>query len=236
MPASPPPSFIDCYRGGWSALLRSPLPLLIVSLAWVLVQTPSVLDALPRGQRVFGGALPRLPAPQFLAWLIDIFVGGPLLVGLWHVALRSVRGQRVALEDGLVGFRCYLRSVLCVLLFHVLVGLGLLLCIVPGLLLFGRLAAAPFRVGEQRDGALESLHASWRLTRGRWLTALWIGLSWIPLGALGLLLCGVGAIPAAALGFCALAVWYNALSPLPLTEPSPAPGSAPPTQSPTRTP
>jgi hypothetical protein len=67
---------------------------------------------------------------------VGLLVFGPLMGGIYHYLLRKVRGQSARLEDAFAGFSmAFVQLMLAGLVTGILTGVGLLLCIVPGLYL-----------------------------------------------------------------------------------------------------
>ncbi|HTN01956.1 MAG TPA: DUF975 family protein, partial [Planctomycetaceae bacterium] len=87
----------------------------------------------------------------------------------------------------------------CNIVFAIAVGIGFVLCIIPGIIV--ALALSPFAmvlIAEDLPG-IESLSRAWELTKGNRLTLLVLGFASTGIAILGLLACGVGLLVAAPL-------------------------------------
>ncbi|HEY8514763.1 MAG TPA: hypothetical protein VIS07_04515 [Candidatus Binatia bacterium] len=190
------PSATEAYGIAWRELQRRFLELLLVAVVWVLASAPS-------------------------AWLQDNILGvayhvlvlGPVGFGGMYAFLRAVRGESPEVGDLLVPFqRCYVQAVLASLLVSVLVGIGTVLLIVPGVIAAVRLAWVPYLVVDEGYDAVGAIRESWERTRGHGWTIFGIFLIAIPLVLIGLLLLVVGIIPAMMLVQLAWAVPYAAVA------------------------
>jgi len=77
-----------------------------------------------------GGGIPWLGA------LISLIVGGPMMGGLYALYLKKVRGQSATFGDAFIGFStAFVPLMLTHLVSSLLTGLGILLCILPGIYL-----------------------------------------------------------------------------------------------------
>ncbi len=146
---------------GWGTLKRAFWGLLVVVLIYVGVELLSnvfVAEPVP-GE---GGGLAGLSV------LYSVLVVFPLLVGVAGVFLGAVRGGEVEVGEVLGGFRVYVNAVGGMLLYAVLVVVvvGLVLLIVPGLVALVRLSFVPFLVVDREVSPVEAVRASWDETRG----------------------------------------------------------------------
>ncbi len=96
---------------------------------------------------------------------IFIIPGPPLLFGLFIMCLRAVRNERTEVLDILQGFDYFLRSWGIFLVAAVIILIGLALLVLPGIaLLILLIYAMPLSI-EKNLKAVESLKASYRLSR-----------------------------------------------------------------------
>lgn len=119
-----------------------------------------------------------------------------LTCGQTMIMLKLARGEQATLGELFGGGRFFLRMVLCSIIFGIAVVLGIILCIVPGIIV--ALALSPFAmvlIGEDLPG-IESLSRAWELTKGNRLTLLVLGFAGTGIAILGLLACGVGLLVA----------------------------------------
>ena len=196
------PSVGSVYSYAWSLLGRDFVPLLIVGLvAWLVGLLPSSLL-----NRAGGGA-------SGLGSLYQILVGAPVLYGAAYAFLRAVRGQRPEVADLFVPFqRVYVSAVLANLIVTVIVVIGLILLVIPGIFLGVRLSLVPFIVVDEQLGPFQAIEASWKRTSGHCWSLLGCGVLGVLIIIVGLILLIVGSIPASMLVYLAFAAMYQALT------------------------
>lgn len=217
--------------GPWVLLASlSLLPGLVVVLLMALVYGLVAATVMPRalegpdapadpgallGQAFFGGPLILLGA------LLAAVVAFWLTIGLYRAALRQVDGEVPGTGHLRGNLPALPRVMGAAALAGAVTSLGLVLCVVPGLLATGRLQFAVPLAIDRGLSPVEALRASWEATRadtlGYTLHALAVGM----LSGLGAHACGVGMVLTWPLFFTATAVAYRDVF-----GPPPAPSAA----------
>jgi hypothetical protein len=160
-----------------------------------------------------GTALQRGPSGGLLSFLYQYLVGVPIFYGAAYAWLRAVRGQRPELGDLFVPFRRnWLSSVLAQILVTVVVVVGFILLIVPGIFLAVRLAFVPFLVVDEGRGPMDAVMESFNRTSGYGWTILGAALLSILVVIVGFILLVVGSIPATLLVYLAFASLYAGIT------------------------
>ena len=96
-----------------------------------------------------------------------IFVAGPIGYGVNWVFLKAVRGERIEIRDVFIVFqRNYWNVVIANIVVGVIVGLGIVMLIVPGIIFACRLAFVPYLVVDREMDVMDALRVSWDMTRG----------------------------------------------------------------------
>src|SRR6266850_61813 len=177
------PSAIDAYEFAWNPLKGYFVDLLLVSLVWLAFAIPAgLLHHAHRG---------------FLAAVYNLFIMVPLNFGALYAYLRAARGETPRVKDLFEAFRsAYGQSILAHGLFLVLVGLGFAMLVVPGIIVAVRLAFVALLVVDEHMTAVSAVKESWRRTAGHGGTIFLLWLLGIPISIAGVLLLGVGIIPA----------------------------------------
>lgn len=124
-------------------------------------------------------------------WLLIL---GPVEWGANFAMLKAVRGEKPELLDIFIFQKNYLNIVLAHLLVSVIVGVGFVFLIVPGVIFACKLAFVPYLVTDRKMEATEAIRESWRMTTGHSGTIFLMGLLTIPLVIAGLILLGVGIV------------------------------------------
>jgi uncharacterized membrane protein len=145
----------------------------------------------------------------FLYWLLILPV---FQYAASYIFLKAARNQNFEVKEVLDGFSKYPKIVLANLLTMLLVFLGLVLLIIPGIIVICRIAFVPYIVMDQGLGPVAAVEKSWKMTKGHGWTIFGMGLLAIPIIIVGLLLLLVGAIFAAMLVFCSFAGLYYAVT------------------------
>ncbi len=194
-------------------------------LAAVYIQRRSNIDiggALSRGGTLLRENLAMLIGATVLAWLVSIglaavpvlgwIVGFVLMGGLDYMFLRRIRGETVQIGDVFAGFNLALLNLaLAGLVKWLLVSLGLILCIIPGIYLaIGYVFALPLVVDKQME-FWPAMEVSRLVVHEHWwsIFALVIVLALVVFA--GALVCGVGVLVSAPLATAAFMYVYEDL-------------------------
>jgi hypothetical protein len=193
------PTPFEAYGFAWQVLKTYFVDLLAVALVWMAFAIPAAV--LHRGHRgILGG-------------LYNVFVMVPLNFGGLYVYLRAVRGGAPRVGDLFEPFRsAYGQTVLAHILFLVLVGVGLVFLVVPGIIIAIRLSFVAFLVVDERLDATSAIQESWRRTAGHGGSIFLLWLLGIPISIGGLMLLGVGIVPAAMWIHLAFAALFAAVT------------------------
>ena len=135
---------------------------------------------------------------QIISWIISTFFA----VGIIRVFVPASRpeGQGRSPEIGALfrGMDRFFPLLVASLLQGIVVVVGLLLLIVPGIILALGLSLTGYLIVEQNMGPVDAMKESWRLTVGSKLNIFLIGFVGLGVVILGLLACGIGIFPATA--------------------------------------
>jgi hypothetical protein len=165
----------------------------------------------------------------FVGIILSLFVG-PIWTGLSFMSVKMVRGEPVSLNDAFAGFGPqFLALTLCGIVYQILVGIGLVLLIIPGIYL-GVSWTFPFLLIIDRNVPFWQAMEQSRKTVGRrwfWFLGAWIFV--VVLLVLGAFACLVGLLVALPFVYNLFAVVYNRLFPKTLpTAPSTPLATTPP--------
>jgi len=181
------------YAHAWRHLWRFIGPLLLLIVVQVLLQIPSVLLSPPTFDDEPPNAIGGL-----LSFVYSVAVLIPTGFGVMLAYLKAARGQTPEVGDIFRVYRsnAWLYSIAATLLTMIVLVIGYLLLILPGVYLTVRLAFVGFLIAEDGLGPIEAMRESWARTSGHFWTLLGTGLLAIPIGIAGLLLLIIGIIPA----------------------------------------
>jgi hypothetical protein len=176
---------------------------------------------------------------QIAFFVVGQMVAAYFQVGLTRIHLEAARGQSPSFGLLFSGGDRFLALFAFTLLYGLIVGVGILLLIVPGIFFALAFAPAQFYVVDQRMGPIAAMQASWEATKGQKGDIFLLGLAGFGLGLLGLVMCLVGVFATFPLAMVAYAAMYTRISgngPAPAMyayatpgmPPAPAPQLAPP--------
>jgi hypothetical protein len=200
---------INADLGTWAMI--SLIGLILV----VVIQLPASLIA----QVIeYGGHLLPAPGetPNFGGILLSVpisMLGGalsfPIMGGLYSVALRRIRGEAPDISYIFDGFKLFVPFIGFAFLYYIAIMIGSMLCIVPGLYLYGALSLAPLLVIDKGMGPVEAARTSIKtLGSNAWMMLLFLIVSSI-LAGLGMIACCVGILITWPIVFIGTALHYH---------------------------
>jgi uncharacterized membrane protein len=192
----------SCIGRGWKLVWQHPLQLiggiLIAVITIIISSSPSLLGSFMMNP-VLSKNLPGVGLIIYAAGLIISLIACPLLVGgVLQLFLRTIRTGAPNLADLFYPFKNITRIGVPLLLAHLLAGilitLGLICLIIPGIWLAISYMFTKTAIVDTQPGIWRALEHSRRLVAGNWwrTLGLWLLISIINL--LGYLPCGLGLI------------------------------------------
>jgi hypothetical protein len=196
------PSVGGAYGYAWSILKADFWSLLLIGfVAWLLV---FIVSSILNRFGTVGG---------LLSFLFSVLVAGPISYGAAYAWLRAVRGERPVVDNLFEPFRGYwVRAVLANLLHEIVLVVGFILLIIPGIFLSVRLAFVPFLVVDEGLGPVEALTESFNRTSGHFWMIFGTGLLGILIVIVGFVLLVIGSIPAFMWVYLAFATLYAGIT------------------------
>jgi uncharacterized membrane protein len=128
----------------------------------------------------------------FIGWIVMILLIPPLAIGFFRFNAKCVRGQPAALGDCFSGFDVFGTSVLAYILMILLIVVGTVLCILPGIYLAISYAFAWNLLAERRGSAWECLEMSRQAVTAHWGWAFLLLIVASLLAYAGLIACIIG--------------------------------------------
>jgi len=194
------PGVGSSYSNGWQKMKKYFLELLLIIIIALVVSAPTAISQNP-------GAIGSIFIFAYSLLIIE-----PVGYGVSFAYLKAARGNQPQAKDILEVFQNYLNAVLASILAAVIIGIGLVLLVVPGIIFACKLAFTPFLVVDRRMEAIEAIKESWRMTGGHAGKVFLIGLLAIPIAIAGLICLGVGIFPAIMWIYLAFATLYHSVS------------------------
>ena len=176
----------EAFKPNWVVLVFGML------VGWFVDAIPSMIPAV--------AVATKMVAQNSLGyWLIyapctfaGIVVGAFFQVGFVRIWIRASRGERPEFDELFSGGARFLPMLAVTLLLGLAVCLGMVLCIVPGVIAGLGLMFAPYYVVDQQMGPIDAMSASWAATTGQKLPLFVFALVTVLLAAAGMMACCVG--------------------------------------------
>jgi uncharacterized membrane protein len=199
------PGVGSAYKNGWRQLWKYFIALFVIGLIGCIIGIPTGMNEWVQGATAAG-------ILGFLALIYGILVEGPVQYGMAFAFLKAARGEKLETKDMFEAFKNYWNAVLASLLVFIIIIVGLILLIIPGIFFACKLAFTPYLVVDRKMAVMEALEESWRMTGGHAWKVFLIGLLAIPICIAGLLCFIVGIIISIMWVSLAFASLYHAVS------------------------
>ena len=157
------------------------------------------------------GVVMGMSIPIVVSIAFGVLVQGPVEYGMSFAYLKAARRDELDVADMFAAFKNYWQAVLASFLMGLIVTVGFILLIVPGIYLACKLAFTPYLVVDRKMGATDAMRESWQMTRGHGWKVFLIGLLGIPIFILGLFCLILGAVIAVMWITLAYASLYHAV-------------------------
>ena len=156
------PEASKSYSAGWRIMGTYFMELLVIGIVYSLLSGPmSIIQINDNGWEWY-----MVPLILF-GMLYGLFVAGPIGYSTSWVFLKAVRGERVEIRDMFAVFqRNYWNAVVANVVVAVIVMMGMVMLIVPGIIFACRLVFVPYLVMDKQMDVMEALRVSWNMTRG----------------------------------------------------------------------
>lgn len=174
---------------GWQKMKDNFVNLLVVILILMVAQSLSGFSN--------SGSNPSF-SERSLSFVIWLLIAGPIAYSSAWVFLKAVRGDAYDIKDVFACFsKDYFEIMLANLLVTIIIIIGFVFLIIPGIIFAVKLAFVPYLVMDKQMKAMDAIKASWEMTRGYFWQIFFLGFIsfFIVLG--GLILFIIGIFPAA---------------------------------------
>lgn len=145
-----------------------------------------------------------------LTWgIAGIVIGGPLMLGYVTVVMKLIRKQPAEFGVVFSGFQRFLPAFLANLLISIFAGIGLLLCIVPGLFVGLIYLFTFYFMVDREDDFWPLMEASREKVMGNLGQWVILGLALLALNIVGSIPCGIGLLVTGPMTAVALGLAYD---------------------------
>ncbi len=180
----------DCIRQGWDLALQNLGP--FVGFTCIVIAIHVALAFIP-----------------ILGWIAGVVINPALSAGYFIYVSKKIRGEAAEFQDFFGGFDYLGQLFLVGLVSGILIAIGILLCIVPGLYLMVGYMFASFLVVARRLDFWPAMETSRRAVTDNLGEMIVLLLALLGINVLGALACLVGLIVTVPLSYCALVVAYH---------------------------
>jgi capsular polysaccharide biosynthesis protein/predicted Ser/Thr protein kinase len=195
-------SIRSCLQRGWALVMNNFWPTVGVTALMM-----ALLSAVNSAEPIFSVHRDGLNAKTSL---LGILLSGPLMGGLYLFFLRKIRGEPASVETAFAGFTiCFVQLLLASFVSEVLLGLGFLCLILPGIYL---LVAWLFTLPLVIDKRLEfwpAMNLSRKVVSKHWWKFLGFGIVLVLLNLAGLVVFCVGLLVTFPVSIAALMYAYE---------------------------
>lgn len=204
----PEPSIGAAYEEGWKTLwMEFPMLLLI----WLIYAGVGLIGVFT-SHFLFGNGLGEGIVSSLSSAVFSLLISWPLFFGICQLFLRIIRRQEFHLSQIFDGFTHLPSIVFAAVIITVSTMVGLIMFVVPGVIIFCKLILTPFLMMDNDLNAGDALALSWRLTSGHtgqiFLMLLLAGCIMFT----GMMILGLGIIPAGIWVMLTVASFYNTLT------------------------
>ncbi len=209
MTTTPVPRFRigEAISFGWSAFWRNIGPLALFAVITFLV------GALLASPQFIAPETFDDPAPIFALNLLNFLVNSLIAIGWLKITLDIVDHRPVSANGVLDAYRLFLPYVIGAILYTLMVTIGFILLIVPGIVLVLTFTYYGYAIVDRRsDGPIAGLRRSAEITKGERWHLLGLGIVLILLNLVGLLVLIVGVLVTAGISSIAWAYVYRQLN------------------------
>ena len=119
---------------------------------------------------------------------------GPMLVGYMRMIKHEDEGTKAEIADVFKGFDDFVPALLAVLVSSIIVGIGFMLCFIPGLLIMALVPTAAYLVAVGEKDGINAIKRAFDAIKANLLSSVFCALVLGIVGSIGGLLCGIGMI------------------------------------------
>ncbi|CAN5401816.1 hypothetical protein BH11PSE11_BH11PSE11_14730 [soil metagenome] len=142
------------------------------------------------------------PVTHIVVTLLIAIVGGassgiltgPMMVGYMRMIKKSDEGGKLEIGDVFKGFADFVPALVAVLVSSIIVTIGFIFCVLPGLLIMALIPVSAYLVAVGDKDGISALGRAWDAVKGNLLMSALCTLVLYIIGSLGFILCGIGVI------------------------------------------
>jgi uncharacterized membrane protein len=185
------PTYSGAFSHGWQTMKKNFIELLVLIFVLILFSLPMGLVNNFMDRDSFGYVFFTLFNIAY-----GLIVMAPLSYGANWVFLKAVRNESFKTYDIFMAYQNIWNIVIANILVGVIVGIGFVLLIIPGIIFACRLAFVPFLIMDEKLEPIEAIKKSWEMTRGYSWTIFGMAIASFFIAIAGVICLVVGIFPA----------------------------------------
>ena len=215
-------SIKTAFSRGWEVFTKRPLffvgVLLLVIVIAIALQAPSIIVDVLTPDDLENANAAMVTAALIGVWVSLLFgliawaAQQYLSVGVLRLTLDAASGRPYSLKSLIIEPKLFLHAILASLVAGVLIFIGFLLLIIPGIYLSLAFAPLMYLVIDQKLGPVDAVQRCWELTKGNRGWLFLFGLASFGINMLGMLALGIGLFVTVPLTWLATADVYRQLT------------------------
>lgn len=220
-------SISKCVNGAWDLTTKNWIMCIIVLVATILVsfisssttQTVVYDSTNMTPEEALAVLKSTLTASFGVATLVAYIVQYAIYAGLFKMAINGYHGLKVDTTAYQMPFATYVKFIGACIVYGILISIGLIFCIIPGLFIAVRfMFATIILLDEPETEFIDAFKKSWAMTSGNFWSLFGLGIMVILINLAGLLCCCIGIIFTAVMSMFMAVIAYYMLKNTPDTE------------------
>jgi uncharacterized membrane protein len=185
------PAYSGAFSHGWLTMKKYFIELLVVIFVLILFSLPMGIVNSINDRIGFGYSSLTLFSVAY-----GIIILGPVSYGVNWIFLKAARNEPFKTYDMFMAFQNIWNVVIANILVGVIVGIGFVLLIIPGIIFACRMAFVSYLVMDQKLEPIDAIRKSWEMTSGYSWTIFGMAIMSFFIAIAGLICLGVGIFPA----------------------------------------
>lgn len=193
----------ELFKPNWTMWVGAIFVVVIIEIMFSAIQGFAIPKQ-PNGQPQFGPL-------YFILILVGFVLNQFLSAGMFKMAIQNVKTGRAEIGEVFNVGEVIGHVLIAAILTTIVVYVGIILCIIPGIIAALGLAMTIPLIVDQKLSAIEAMGRSWEAMKGNKGMYFVLGLVLALLNLAGLIACGVGLLATISISLLALAIVYRDL-------------------------
>ena len=200
----------DVFQTSWKCTKAQIWVLVGLLIGFTIISMIISLFAMPMQSSVIG---------QIIVFIINLFITGIFMLGYVKNLFQALDGEEPQFSAYGQQSRKIITYIIANLIYGIIVAIGCIFLIIPGIYLAIRLQYYIAFIVEEDAGIIDSLKQSWALTQGQTMQLFLLGLAMIGIAIVGFILFVVGVFVAAPVIYMMYCYAFRKLNTVKIGEP-----------------